>query len=157
MTNLRAVATSFSSIRVDWSLPENPNSEIIRYEVYYRDSDAAQDPPTSDPATDNRYQTILVTEIPVGDVSPQTTVIIGELIAFTNYTIQVRAIGTDGVGPGEFSGEIDIEILQRTNSTVPVERPTIDPVTVSPPPGPSASTIFIFLPPPDQIDTGIPM
>ena len=42
-----------------------------------------------------------------------TTYEITGLIPYTNYTIHVRAIGENNLG-----GDVDVEILQHTNSTI---------------------------------------
>ena len=69
------------------------------------------------------------------------------LIPYTNYTIHVLAIGQDNL-----AGDVDVEILQRTNSTTQV---------VMAPPGstqePSSNMITILLPDPDQVETGLVM
>ena len=69
------------------------------------------------------------------------------LMPYTNYTIHVRAIGQ-----GNLLGDIDEEILQRTNSTIQL-------VTTSdgPTPAPTANTITIHLPDPSQVETGLVM
>ena len=67
------------------------------------------------------------------------------LTPYTNYTIHVRAIGQDNL-----RGDVDVEILQRTNST-------IQDVLIPPDPtqGPSSNMITIPLPNPDQVTTGL--
>ena len=74
------------------------------------------------------------------------------LTPYTNYTIHVRAIGQDNEAGDNLAGDVDVEILQRTNSTIQV---------VMTPPGPtqepSSNMITILLPDPDQVTTGLVM
>ena len=69
------------------------------------------------------------------------------LTPYTNYTTHVRTIGESNL-----RGDVTIEILQRTNSTIQV---------VMTPPGPtqepSSNMITILLPDPDQVTTGLVM
>ena len=151
MTNLNAVAVSSSSIRVWWELPLQPNSEITSYTVYYRIADATQ---TSDPINDNSYTTISVTHSS-GSITPPTSVVITYLQAYTFYAINVRALGQGPIGNDPLIGDIGIEILRRTDSTVPSN--PITAITESPTQPSTTDTIFIYLPPPEQIITGPPM
>ena len=154
MTNLRAVATSFSSIHAQWDLPLHPNGEITSYDIYYRTLDITQVQPTTDPLNDNSYSVIPV--IPSdGGGTPPTSVNITGLKAFTYYVIKVHAIGWGQGGTGRLIGDIDMEIILRTNSAVPSEPPTI--TTDSATQSPTTGTIFIHLPPPEQLETGQPM
>ena len=134
VTNLMAVATSNQSIRVTWDLPVYPNGPIMHYNLYYRASDTVQQPPNirSDGYTE-------ITEIRTTEFE------ITGLIPYTNYTIHVHAIGE-----GNLLGDIDEEILQRTNSTIQLVM-TLD----GPTQAPSASTITIRLPDPSQVETGL--
>lgn len=136
-----AVATSARSIQVNWELPLSPNGPILHYIVYYLQSDTVQQPPIQN----DSYASIRV------DYPAMETTISG-LIPFTNYSIHVVPVGGEA-GQPELLGAIDEEILQRTNSTVPDEPPTLPP-DVEGTPGTSDGTIFINLPPPDQIVTG---
>ena len=74
------------------------------------------------------------------------------LTPYTNYTIHVRAIGRDDLGGDNLGGDVTMEILQRTNSTIQV---------VMAPPGPtqepSSNMITILLPDPDRVETGLVM
>ena len=133
MTNLTAVATSNQSIRVTWDLPVYPNAPIMHYNLYYRASDITQQPPN---IRSDGYTEIM-------DISSTEFEITG-LIPYTNYTVHVRAIGQ-----GNLLGEIDEEILQRTNSTIQVVM-TSD----SPTQEPTSNTITILLPGPSQVETG---
>ena len=136
VTNLIAVATSNQSIRVSWDLPLFPNGPILYYDLFYRASDTPQQPPNI--MSNSSYTERMVTNA--------TSYEIPGLIPYTNYTIHVRAIG-DNLG-----GDVDEEILQRTNSTTQV---------VMAPPGPtqepSSNMITILLPDPDQVQTGLVM
>ena len=130
-----AVATSNQSILVTWDLPVYPNGLIVYYTLYYRESDTPQQPPNirNDGYT---YSVVMSTMFKITD-----------LIAYTNYTIHVQA-----VGPGNLLGRIDVELLQRTNST------TQDIITpVGPTEEPSFSAITIRLPAPSQVLTGLVM
>ena len=69
------------------------------------------------------------------------------LTPYTNYTIHVRAIGQD-----DLRGDVDVEILQRTNSTIQVV-----PLPPDPTQGLSSNMITILLPDPDQVTTGLVM
>ena len=136
MTNLKAVATSFESIKVTWELPEFPNGPIQQYIVYHKESDSVQQPPiTNDDYTLNQ-------------VEGMEREIRG-LTAYTNYSIHVQPIG----GVSSLPGDIDEEILQRTNSTTPTEAPTVG-MTEEPTAGATTGTIFVYLAPPSQITTG---
>ena len=118
VTNLMAVATSNQSIRVSWDLPLYPNGPILYYDLFYRASDTSQQPPNI--VRDSSNTKIMVMNT--------TNYEITGLTPYTNYTIQVRAIGE-----GSLLGAIDTEVLQRTNSTtqnivtatVPTEGPII--------------------------------
>ena len=102
MTNLMAVATSNQSIRVSWDLPLYPNGPILYYDLFYRASDTPQQPPYI--ISDSIYTERMITNV--------TNYEITGLTPYTNYTIHVHAIGQDNLG-----GDLDLEILQRTNRT----------------------------------------
>ena len=134
MTNVTAVATSNQSIRVSWDLPLYPNGRILHYDLFYRASDTPQQPPNI--IHDSSYTKMAIMNA--------TNIEITGLRPYTNYTIHVCAIGEGGL-----LGAIDIEVLQRTNST------TQDIVTATAPiVAPSTSTINIHLPSPSQVQTG---
>ena len=137
VTNLMAVATSNQSIRVSWNLPLFPNGPILHYDLFYRASDTPQQSPNI--MSNSSYTERMVTNA--------TNYEITGLIPFTNYTIHVRTIGENNLG-----GDVDEEILQRTNSTTQ---------NVTTPPGPtqepSSNMITILLPDPDQVQTGLVM
>ena len=103
MTNLMAVATSNQSIRVSWDLPLYPNGPILYYNLFYRASDTPQQPPNI--MSDSSYTERMVMNA--------TNYEITGLTPYTNYSIHVRAIGENNLG-----GDVDVEILQRTNSTI---------------------------------------
>ena len=134
VTNLMAVATSNQSIRVTWDLPVYPNGPIMHYNLYYRASDTVQQPPNIRSDGYTEIMEIRTTEFEI----------IG-LIPYTNYTIHVRTIGE-----GNLLGDIDEEILQRTNSTT--QMITVD--TTIPTLEPTSDTIQILLPDPGQVETG---
>ena len=100
MTNLTA-ATSSQSIRVLWDLPLYPNGPILFYKLFYRASNTQQQPPN---IRSDGYLEILVMN---------TEFEVTGLIAYTNYTLHVLAIGQ-----GNLFRSIDTEILQQTNSTI---------------------------------------
>ena len=102
VTNLMAVATSNQSIRVSWDLPLFPNGRILHYDLFYRASDIPQQPPNI--MSDSSYTEKMVMNA--------TNYEINGLTPYTNYTIHVRAIGENNLG-----GDVDVEILQHTNST----------------------------------------
>ena len=137
VTNLTAVATSNQSIRVSWDLPLYPNGPILYYNLFYRASDTPQQPPNI--MSDTSYTEMMVMNA--------TNYEITGLTPYTNYTIHVRAIGRDNL-----AGDVAVEILQRTNSTIQV---------VMAPPGPtqepSSNMITILLPDPDRVETGLVM
>ena len=130
-----AVATSNHSIRVSWDLPLFPNGPILYYKLFYRASDIPQQPPNI--VRDSSYTERVVMNATYCEITGLTP--------YTNYTIQVRAIGEGGL-----LGAVDTEILQRTNST------TQDIVTATaiPTAAPSTSAINIHLPSPSQVQTG---
>ena len=130
-----AVATSNQSIRVSWDLPLYPNGPIFYYDLFYRASDTSQQPPNI--VRDSSNTKIMVMNA--------TNYEITGLTPYTNYTIQVRAIGEGGL-----LGAIDTEVLQRTNSTTQ----DIVTATAAPTAPPSTSTINIHLPSPSQVQTG---
>ena len=103
VTNLMAVATSNQSIQVSWDLPLYPNRPILYYDLFYRASDTPQQPPNI--MSDSSYTKRMVMDA--------TNYEITGLTPYTNYTIHVRAIGENNLG-----GDVDVEILQRTNSTI---------------------------------------
>ena len=108
-----AVATSSQSIQVSWDLPLYPNGPILYYDLFYRVSDTPQQPPNI--MSDSSYTKMMVMNA--------TNFEITGLTPYTNYTIQVRAIGEGGL----------LGVLQRTNittqdivtATAPTEGPTI--------------------------------
>ena len=102
VTNLMAVATGSQSIRVSWDLPLYPNGPILYYDLFYRASDTPQQPPNI--ISDTSYTERMVMSV--------TNYEITGLTSYTNYTIHVHAIGQDNLG-----GDVDVEILQRTNRT----------------------------------------
>jgi len=126
-----AVATSYLSIRVTWDLPVYPNGPIMHYNLYYRASDTVQQPPN---IRSDGYTEIM-------DINTTNLEITG-LMPNTNYTIHVHAIGE-----GNLLGDIDEEILQRTNSTTQII--TVD--TTIPTLEPTSDTIQILLPDPGQV------
>ena len=132
-----AVATSNQSIRVSWDLPLYPNGPILYYDLFYRASDTPQQPPNI--INDSSYRERMVINA--------TSYEITGLTPYTNYTTHVRTIGESNL-----RGDVTIEILQRTNSTIQV---------VMTPPGPtqepSSNMITILLPDPDQVTTGLVM
>ena len=79
--------------------------------------------------------------------------VINNLVAFTFYAIHVQPLIGGGNGlEADFFGDIDREILQRTNSTT-AEVPTVG-VTDAPTSPPTTTTIFVYLPPTSQLVTG---
>ena len=79
--------------------------------------------------------------------------VINNLVAFTFYAIHVQPLIGGGNGlEADFSGDIDIEILQRTNSTT-AEVPTVG-VTDAPTSPSTTTTIFVYPPPTSQLVTG---
>ncbi len=141
VTNLTATATSFQSILVTWDLPLNPNGPIGSYQVFHQESNTIQTPPI----VSNQYSQTTVME-------RQFEIITG-LTAFTNYSIHVQAIGTGGTPGGTLQGDVDEEVLQRTFTTTPDEPPTVG-ATEEPTEEATTNTTFIYLPTPDQIETG---
>ena len=130
-----AVATSNHSIRVSWDLPLFPNGPILYYKLFYRASDIPQQPPNI--VRDSSYTERVVMNATYCEITGLTP--------YTNYTIQVCAIGEGGL-----LGAVDTEILQRTNSTTQ----DIVTATAAPTAAPSTSTINIHLPSPSQVRTG---
>ena len=137
VTNLMAVATSNQSIRVSWDLPLYPNGPILHYDLFYRASDTPQQPPNI--MNDSSYIERMVMDA--------TNYEITGLTPYTNYTIHVRAIGENNL-----VGDVDEEILQRTNSTTQNVTPPTSPTQE-----PSSNMITILLPDPDQVQTGLVM
>ena len=130
-----AVATSNQSIQVSWDLPLYPNGPILYYKLFYRASDIPQRPPNI--VRDSSYTERVVMNATYYEITGLTP--------YTNYTIQVRAIGEGGL-----LGAIDTEILQRTNSTTQ----DIVTATAAPTAAPSTNAINIHLPSPSQVQTG---
>ena len=133
MDNVVAVATSNQSIRVTWDLPVYPNAPIMHYNLYYRASDTAQQPPN---IRSDGYTEIM-------DISSTEFEITG-LMSYTNYTVHVRAIGQ-----GNLLGDIDEEILQQTKITIQVVMTSSGTSQE-----PTSNTITILLPDPSQVETG---
>ncbi len=100
--NLVGTTTSHQSFRVNWDVPQFPNSEIINYIIYYTIASAIQDFPIND----SGYT--FVNQI------TDTTYDVTNLDPFTNYTVHVRAIGNPNL-----QGSVMEEILVRTNITNP--------------------------------------
>ena len=142
VVDLTAVATSPTSILVTWEPPLTLNGPLQEYFVYYMQSDEVQTVPIS---SDNyNRSTTLDTCIKLEDLTP-----------FTNYSIHAQASVSEN-GQAAFLGVIEVEILQRTNSTIPPpsQRPTpLTPTAI--PLVPDTQTISIQIPQPDQIQTGI--
>ena len=136
VTNLMAVATSNQSIRVSWNLPLFPNGPILHYDLFYRALDTPQQPPNI--MSNSSYTERMVTNV--------TSYEITGLTPYTNYTIHVRAIGENNL-----VGDVDEEILQRTNST------TQNVTTPTGTQGPSSNMITILLPNPNDVETGLVM
>ena len=132
-----AVATSNQSIRVSWDLPLYPNGPILYYDLFYRASDTPQQPPNI--MSDSSYTERMVMDAINYEITGLTP--------YTNYTIHVRAIGESNL-----RGDVDVEILQRTNSTIQDVSIPLDPTQ-----GPSSNMITIPLPNPDQVTTGLVM
>jgi hypothetical protein len=82
--------------------------------------------------------------------SSVTKFLISELPPYTNYTIHVRAVVMSSEGGADLLGDIDIEIVARTQST------TDTPPTPSVPPvgSPSSQTVPYFFGNPRVINTG---
>jgi len=136
VTNLIAVATSNQSIQVSWHLPVFPNGPTLHYNLFYQASDTPQNPPN---VRSDGYTVIV-------GINTTNFEITG-LMPYTNYTIHVRAIGQ-----GNLLGDIDEEILQRTNSTIQLVM-----ISDGPTPAPTTNTITIHLPDPSQVETGLVM
>ncbi len=120
-----------------WDLPLYPNGPIGSYRVFHRQSNSVQTPPiNSDPYTPN---TVEERQFEITGLTP-----------FTYYTIHVQAIG-NGRSQGELQGAIVEEVLERTFATTPVN--PLTPNTTQEP-MPTTGTIFVYLPPPEQITTG---
>ena len=136
VTGLRTVASSSESIIVTWDLPEYPNGPLTGYMIYYKRSNVTSSPPRSDRTG---YESVMVP-------GTQTEYNITMLTPFTNYSIFIVALGTS-----DLVGLVDIEILQRTNATVPpiIAIPPTQVPTQSP-----AVTSFFFDLPPATITTG---
>ena len=136
VTNLAAVATDFDSILVTWDLPLFPNGPISHYILYYIESDEVQEPPIISSGYINKQVD-----------APTTELEISELVPYTNYTFHVQPYG----GPS-LPGDIDEEVLQRTQSTTPST--IMEPSTDEPTDEATTNTIFIYLPSTSQFDTG---
>ena len=122
-----------------------PNGPVDRYAVYYRNTDTVQVPPIRSAG----YESQIVPAVPN---ESDFELVIENLVAFNNYAIHVQPlIGGSNLMAG-FMGDVDLEILQRTNSTTP-EPPTVG-ATDAPTNGPTLNTIFVFLPPTSQLVTG---
>ena len=102
--------------------------------MYYRQGDRAR---TEDISSDG-FISVSVD----GDVAE---FLISGLPPYTNYTIHVQAMTSE-------DGEIDVEIVQRTQSTTDTP-PTVPPTTM-PIDSPTSRTITYLIADPLQIDTG---
>lgn len=128
-----------------WSRPTFPNGPITYYKVYYREGSTTQIQPISDTNFNSVSTSNTATSINVTGLNP-----------YTNYTIHVRAIASAETLKNieqfaeDFIGAADVEIVQRTNSTTPVDMVMLD----EPLSGPSSSTIEIQIPDAGLIDTG---
>ena len=132
-----AVATSNQSIRVSWDLPLYPNGRILYYDLFYRASDTPQQPPNI--MSDTSYTERMVMDANNSEITGLTP--------YTNYTVHVQAIGDNNL-----RGDVDVEILQRTNSTIQVVPIPLDPTQEL-----SSNMITIRLPNPNQVTTGLVM
>jgi hypothetical protein len=79
--------------------------------------------------------------------SDELEFLIAELPPYTNYTIRVQALGTNGV-----LGDVE-EVINRTHSTIPAA-PLTSPVTATPPDLPSTTMVTVLIADPTQIRTG---
>lgn len=145
VNHLTANAVNYSSILVAWSRPTFPNGPITYYNVYYREGNTEQIQEISDVNFRNVSTSNTATSINVTGLKP-----------YTNYTIHVRAIISAETlrNVEEFTedlfGAADVEIVQRTNGTIPVCQVRLD----GPLSGPSSSTIEIQVPDARLIETG---
>ena len=128
-----------------WSRPTFPNGPITYYSVYYLEGNTAQIQPISDTNFNNVSASNTATSINVTGLKP-----------YTNYTIHVRAIISAEALQNieqfteDIFGAADVEIVQRTNGTTPVDLEILgEPLF-----GPSSSTIEIQLPDARMIKTG---
>lgn len=140
-----ANAINFSSILVTWSRPTFPNGPITYYNVYYREGNTTQIQEISDVNFKSVTTSNTATSINVTGLKP-----------YTNYTIHVRAIISAETLQNieqfteDLFGAADVEIVQRTNGTTPVDLVMLD----DPLSEPSSSTIEIQVPDARLIETG---
>ena len=122
-----------------------PNGPVDRYAVYYRDNDTVQVPPIQNEG----YQSLIVPAVPNESDFER---VIENLVAFNFYAIHVQPLIGGSDLQADFVGDVDLEILQRTNSTTPAS-PTVG-ATDEPTTAPTLTTIFVYLPPTSQLVTG---
>lgn len=77
------------------------------------------------------------------------------LTAFTNYSVQVQAVVTPTLRPGQADllGEVTSERVNRTHSAPDPDTPTVPP-TIAPIDRPTSSRVTYLIPSPLNIDTG---
>jgi hypothetical protein len=82
--------------------------------------------------------------------SSVTEFLISELPPFTNFTIHVQAVVMPSGGGADLLGDIDVEIVARTQSTTDTPpTPTVPPVG-----SPTIRTVPYFIGDPRDINTG---
>ncbi|XP_022254822.1 neogenin-like, partial [Limulus polyphemus] len=94
--NLRAISTSPTSIQVQWSPPDKPNSQIDRYKLYYMEAGAS---------TEHEITTT------------DTSYVIRHLKKFTKYSVWVVAVNKNG--PGISTREVSAQTYSDTPSEPP--------------------------------------
>ena len=83
-----------TTLLVTWLPPSIPNGVLFSYEVYYRGESSLNPVPAS-------FFQPLFLSVSV----PNTSLVLSDLVPYSNYTISVRAFTS--AGPGEYSEEIE--------------------------------------------------
>ena len=159
VTELTVVAVNSTALRASWDIPVYPNGPLSHYMVYYREF-SGQGTPFPDITSAhtekrvdyvevscfhlNQLQLMLFVQFALQSTPP--SIVLGGLDPFTNYSVIVRAVGTEG-GPGLLTA--DSVRVNRTYTTTDTPPTIVNPTTDS-----GRNTFVIQLPDPDDIDTG---
>ena len=92
--NVTVLMKTSTSLLVSWLPPSMPNGVLISYEVYYTGESSLNPVPAS------FYHSLSSTIS-----APNTSLVLSNLVPYSNYTISVRAFTS--AGPGEYSEVIE--------------------------------------------------
>ena len=82
-----------TTLLVTWLPPSTPNGVLSSYELYYRGESSLNPVPAS-----------FIQPLSLSVSAPNTSLVLSDLVPYSNYTISVRAFTS--AGPGEYSDVI---------------------------------------------------